>query len=208
MARPRSKRPPPLKFETCATRPKADPAKLSLLLDLIPELRNAIYEYVFASTGGVLLSRLSINRTITPRESALLYVNKQVHTEFLHAAWLLADIHTTSLDYDFRHIVPFLNRHNDEEIRALPSMRFPRRRAIIIEIEPGSYGDGMPQYLERWLNRFGHPTKKGAQVHFEYRLRLGFKGDRKVSSDCWRVYMEMIDGRRLEEFKRILAAVR
>ncbi|KAK0268349.1 hypothetical protein LTR35_015643 [Friedmanniomyces endolithicus] len=182
----RSKVPPPLKFDTCATRLKADPSRLSLLLDLIPELRNAVYD---------------------PERVRALYVNKQVHTEFLHAAWLLADILTTSLDYDFRHIVTFLNRHNDEEIRALPSMHFPRRRAIIIEIEPGSYGDGMPQYLERWLNRFGHPTKKGAQVHFEYRLRPGYKSDRKVSSKCWRFYMEMIPGRRLEEFKRIIAAV-
>ncbi|KAK0273890.1 hypothetical protein LTR35_012018 [Friedmanniomyces endolithicus] len=206
MARPRSKAPPPLKFDTCATRLKADPSRLSLLLDLIPELRNAIYEYVFASTGGVLLSRHAINRAIAPRESALLYVNKQVHTEFLHAAWLLADIHTTSLDYDFRHVVTFLNRHNDEEIRALPSKLFPRHRAIVVEIEPGSYGDGMPQYLERWLNRFGHPTKEGAQVHFEHRLRPGYKSDRKASSECWRVYMEMIPGRRLEEFKSIIAA--
>jgi len=208
MARPRSKAPPPLKFDTCATRLKADSSRLSLLLDLIPELRNAIYEYVFASTGGVLLSRHAINRAIAPRESALLYVNKQVHTEFLHAAWLLADIHTTSLDYDFRHVVTFLNRHNDEEIRALPSKLFPRHRAIVVEIEPGSYGDGMPQCLERWLNRFGHPTKEGAQVHFEHRLRPGYKSDRKASSECWRVYMEMIPGRRLEEFKSIIAAVR
>ncbi|TKA67439.1 hypothetical protein B0A55_09147 [Friedmanniomyces simplex] len=201
---------PPINLDTFATQLKADPTRLSLLLDLLPELRNIIYEYVFASTGGVLLSRQLVHRALAPKTSTLLRVNKQIHTEFLHAAWLLADIHTTALEYDFRHIVTFLNRHEEEEIRALPSTNLPQHRTIFVEIQPNATHtqsvDDNPKFLKRWLNRAEHPTKKGTRVHYEYRLRPGYAEPRWPR---WRVRAQaMEEGRKREELEKIIAAVR
>ncbi|KAK0353524.1 hypothetical protein LTR91_022977 [Friedmanniomyces endolithicus] len=200
------KRPQPVNLDTFVTQLKADPSKVSFF-DLPPELRNTVYVLVFASTGGVLLSRQPYHRTIAPKSSTLLRVNKQIHNEFMHAAWLLADIHTTSLDFNFRHIVAFLNRHEDEELRALPSMHLPHRRAIFVEIIPSpqdTMRTGVPMYLDRWLNRIEHPTKKGTRVWYEYWGRPGFTEYRLRS---WRTYVRGTSGRKREELDRIIAAV-
>ncbi|KAK0831133.1 hypothetical protein LTR03_015700 [Friedmanniomyces endolithicus] len=175
------KRPQPVNLDTFVTQLKADPSKVSFF-DLPPN-------------------------SATRSTSTLLRVNKQIHNEFMHAAWLLADIHTTSLDFNFRHIVALLNRHEDEELRALPSMHLPHRRAIFVEIIPSpqdTMRTGVPMYLDRWLNRIEHPTKKGTRVWYEYWGRPGFTEYRLRS---WRTYVRGTSGRKREELDRIIAAV-
>ncbi|KAK5733263.1 hypothetical protein LTR17_009872 [Elasticomyces elasticus] len=150
-------------FLTFGTQLKEDPSKLSLLLDLPAELRNAIYEFVLVSTGGVLVSRSATRRTLAS-SSSLPRVNKQIRDEFLATAMLMAEVHTTSVDFSFRHIVAFLNRLSDEELRALPTTKLLTQRKIIIHLHPSIDSVEQPQYLERWLNRVQHPTKKGTDV--------------------------------------------
>ncbi|KAK1086262.1 hypothetical protein LTR33_001655 [Friedmanniomyces endolithicus] len=149
---------------------KADPAKPSLLLDLPPELRNLIYEAVLASTGGASLSAKPHIRHLS-FASGLPRTNKQVREEFVAAAWLLGNIHTTVPGLSFRHIVTFLNRLPDAELRALPTITLPAQRRVVIEIIPRFFWD--TELLDRWTRRAAHPTKKGTQVSFEYRLQVG-----------------------------------
>ncbi|KAK4888184.1 hypothetical protein LTR27_012889 [Elasticomyces elasticus] len=155
-------------FLTFGTQLKENPSKLSLLLDLPAELRNAIYEIVLASTGGVLLSRSATRRALAS-SSTMPRVNKQIRDEFLATAMLMAEVHTTSVDFSFRHVVAFLNRLSEEELRALPTTKLPKQRKIIIHLHPSIDSVEQPQYLKRWLNRVQHPTKKGTDVVYEYR---------------------------------------
>ncbi|KAK3654175.1 hypothetical protein LTR56_004230 [Elasticomyces elasticus] len=143
---------------TVATSQKADATLPSLLLDLPPELRNLVYEFVFASTGGVHLSPKA-HRKHLACGSALNRVNKQVRHEFLTVGELVVDIHTSAPNFDFRHIVAFLNRLSDKEMQALPSLTVPVQRKVIVDLQPSS--TMRPMYLERWINRIEHPTKKG-----------------------------------------------
>ncbi|KAK5747486.1 hypothetical protein LTR17_000127 [Elasticomyces elasticus] len=143
---------------TVATSQKGDATLPSLLLDLLPELRNLVYEFVFASTGGVHLSPKA-HRKHLACGSALNRVNKQVRHEFLTVGELVVDIHTSAPNFDFRHIVAFLNRLSDKEMQALPSLTVPVQRKVIVDLQPSS--TMRPMYLERWINRIEHPTKKG-----------------------------------------------
>ncbi|KAK4959316.1 hypothetical protein LTR10_004118 [Elasticomyces elasticus] len=203
-------------FLTFGTQLKADPSKLSLLLDLPAELRNAIYEFVLASTGGVLLPRSATRRTLAS-SSSLPRVNKQIRDEFLATAMLMAEIHTTSVDFSFRHIVAFLNRLSEEELRALPITKLPTQRKIIIHLHPDLESSSQPQYLGRWLNRVQHPTKKGTNVVYEYRYsgsvpryrNYHHHDDFSRRLQWWESdVVKMAPGRKKDEFGDIIAALR
>ncbi|KAK5675196.1 hypothetical protein LTS10_012272 [Elasticomyces elasticus] len=203
-------------FLTFGTQLKEDPSKLSLLLDLPAELRNTIYETVLASTGGVLLSRSATRRALAS-SSTMPRVNKQIRDEFLATAMLMAEVHTTSVDFSFRHIVAFLNRLSEEELRALPTTKLPKQRKIIIHLHPSIDSVEQPQYLERWLNRVQHPTKKGTDVVYEYRysgpslLLQRFHGsyDFLRRLQMWESDIpRWAPGRKKNEIRAIIAALR
>ncbi|KAK3624749.1 hypothetical protein LTR56_020802 [Elasticomyces elasticus] len=203
-------------FLTFGTQLKEDPSKLSLLLDLPAELRNAVYEMVLACTGGALLSRSATHRALAS-SSAMPRVNKQIRDEFLATTMLLAEIHTTSVDFSFRHIVAFLNRLSDEEIRALPTTKLPTQRKIIIHLHPNIDSMEQPQYLKRWLNRVQHPTKKATDVVYEYRYsgpallfrRFHISNDFLRRLQMWESDVaRMAPGRKKDEFRAIIAALR
>jgi len=161
--------PPVLNLDTFATLLKADPNKRSLL-DLPAELRVNIYEYVFASTGGVHLARQTYKRALATT-SKLVYANKQIRYEFMAAATLYSDISTTVLRLNFTHIVHFLNRSTDEELKALPSRAeaAPSTRTLTVVLQAdGDFNGSRDWLLDRWLNRIEHPTKKGTSVAFSY----------------------------------------
>ena len=197
-----------------ATQLKADPSKYSLLLNLPPEIRNLVYEYTYASTGGVRLPCKASRRYLATR-SALCRANKQVHNEFLTAAWLLADVHTVALDFDFRHIVTFLNRLSEGELDALPNITLPSSRRMVIELIPGVgqyyHTSDRNKLLYRWIRRAAHPTKKGTNVLFEYVLdpaHIGSDPVQSVVQTCeWRASY-MADGKNKRELQRIVAACR
>lgn len=82
---------------------KQDAEKLSLLLDLPPELlRNLVYEMMLQRTKAVLST--STNRRTLGSSSSLPRVNKQVREEFGNILLLVADVHTVAKEFDFRRI--------------------------------------------------------------------------------------------------------
>ena len=85
----------------------------------------------------------------------------------LYATFIKADV----TDFDFRHIVTFLNNLSTGERNALPNITRPSTRTIEITLsvcpkEDWEYVDG--DLLRCWLKRANHPTKKGTQVQFTY----------------------------------------
>ncbi|TKA79383.1 hypothetical protein B0A55_02841 [Friedmanniomyces simplex] len=213
MARGKRKRapPPPTDIDNFASQLKADPSRPSFL-DFPPELRTLIYEYVFASTGGIHLSRQTARRNLAST-SALPRVNKQIHSEFSSAAWLLAYIITSSVALSFTHIVTFLNRLSDAELRALPTLHAAAaQRRITIVLRPGTAlaHYGLQTLLERWLKRAGHPTKKGTDVVYEYVLHSSCtKAEVAQGMQELETYASrMPEGRRRAELRRIVAALR
>ncbi|KAK0274471.1 hypothetical protein LTR35_011625 [Friedmanniomyces endolithicus] len=155
------------------------PIRRSFLLDITPELRNLIYEAVLASTGGAQLSA-NFHRKDLCFASTLPRTNKQVRWEFSTAALSIADIHTIAPHFSFRHIVAFLNRLQDVDLRALPTLKLPAQRRVVIELIP--IGPLVPLFLDRWVRRAAHPTKKGTEVNFEYRLPEG-EGEGGIRED-------------------------
>ncbi|KAK3644935.1 aspartate-semialdehyde dehydrogenase [Elasticomyces elasticus] len=153
-------------LNTFATQQKTDHNRMSLLLDLPPELRIAIYEQIFIINGGVQLSRNTGRRNLATT-CPLVRVNKQIRSEFLSAALLLAHIRTTAIGLDFKHIVSFLNRLSEREIAALPKNDNLTERTVTIGIiMPKQWNPEV--YLARWINRVQDPVKKGTQVRYRY----------------------------------------
>lgn len=130
---------------------------------------------------------------------------------------LVADIHTSVMNFDFTHIVTFLNRLPDAEMRTLPMSSTAAKRSIIVElwftwnstrqIEARPYSP--PHMLGRWLNRLEHPTKRGVNVDLHYRLpedRIYLSQRPSVwTRGMQTVVAGMAAGRRKEELAKILA---
>ncbi|KAK3070433.1 hypothetical protein LTR53_010475 [Teratosphaeriaceae sp. CCFEE 6253] len=208
----------PVKIHPFTTGLKADEDEVSLLLDLPAELRNIVYGLIIRSGPPIKLH--DTNRHPNLGIPFLLSrVNRQLHHEFSAAVFVLGDISTKVYGYDFRHIVAFLNRLSAQtDIPALPSIHSTRAgRKITIELTPEHEAGTTlhePKYLERWINRAAHPTKKGTSVRFVYvlapRLRaLGGAFILEGRVDGWeRRAHEMPQGRKREELDKIIAAVR
>ncbi|KAK3622120.1 hypothetical protein LTR56_020801 [Elasticomyces elasticus] len=195
--------PPPSTIHIFDTQLKRKPQKLSLLLDLPAELRNN----VFATTGGVHLSSKGHRRALAS-SSRLTRVNKQVHDEFISAAWALADITTQALDLDFRHIVAFLNRLSDAELFAMPTNGHSVQRKMVIELLITEHYK--VKLLRRWLNRIGNPEKKGTDLVYEYKLcssRLNIHVEEALQTFEYQPGVAL-EGRGRKEYERICAAAR
>lgn len=201
-----------------ATQLRQDPNELSLLLDLPADIRNIIYAMVLGNTEARLSRNSAKNNLATT--SALPRVNKQVRAEFMAMVWLSADIQTTVLDFDFRHIVTFLNRLSDAELQALPSISVPASRKVKVELSVRLVCPLQPPLLPRWIKRADHPTKKGTGIDFKYTLDAKTKEKMLATfrqpwrRDYWRLPAEwsvwhdsMPAGRTKEEFGKILKAV-
>lgn len=152
-------------------------AKKSLhfrLLDLPAELRNNIYEKVAESETAHLSVRTRGNLASA---SALSRVNRQIRNEFLPIIYICAPkIVARVSNFDFRHIVTFLNRLSEAELQTLPSVTRPNERKMEVELQVLC---GAPQrglldttnegaLLMRWLKRANHPSKKGASIDISY----------------------------------------
>ena len=75
------------------------------------------------------------------------------------------------MDYDFRHIVTFLNRLSEAELKALPLSGNLSSRKIQVELEFTSRPNENQDLLIRWLKRLEHPTKKGTKIEAVYTLK-------------------------------------
>ncbi|KXS98021.1 hypothetical protein AC578_8793 [Pseudocercospora eumusae] len=146
-------------------------------LDLAPELREMIYDSVL-KISPTTFSRRAKHLTST---SGLARVNKQIRSEFLARALTNAPIlKTTVFDFNFSHIVTFLNKLPDSDLAELESNEPHRTMLIDLKFSGRRFGD--LKLLERWLNRAGtmqyqyDPSlgkhawrrKKGALIDYQY----------------------------------------
>ena len=135
-------------------------------LDLPAELRNNIYEKVCeAEPEAFLIKR---GRGNLASRSALPRVCHQIRNEFNSILYLCAgELIASVTDFDFQHIVTFINRLSDMELRSLlPTTDVPSSREMSVEL----IFEDSPDYslLERWVKRMQHPTKKGTNVAISY----------------------------------------
>jgi hypothetical protein len=132
----------------------------SRFLDLSAELRNNIYDKIIEDTCFIL-PRNNANRPLG-LSSAFARVSKGIRSEFLPLALRTAPIIRTEVrNWDFRHIVNFMNRLGDDEMEHLL-----REQRVIIDLWfSGDNADASD--LGRWLRRFDD-EKRGHGVTFEY----------------------------------------
>lgn len=181
-------------------------------LTLPREVRDEIYKHVL--TSGPKRAVTLQNRDFITK-SGLIGVNSQIKEEFLDALLFFAPvIHTTVRNHNFAHVVTFLNRLSEAQLHKLAAAATPnshpeasvRSRKIIITLTYSRTKTSTKPQLNRWLDRFDDPKRRGAEVRIEYRL------DR----DSWQNggYKQRPHGRgsagprSQEEVKKILEACR
>lgn len=141
------------------------PRKPSPFLELPAELRNEIYDYVAPSYTAVLRQNAR-GRLLT--NSPLAAVSRQVCEEYIATLYLCAPITAHVKNLDFSHLVTFLNKLSDRELRALPSVNVPSERHILIKLNITDACPPISDMLNRWLLRCEHPTKKGTNLQVSY----------------------------------------
>ena len=193
-------------------------------LELPGELRNIVYAY--AATGRTAQLKKGQRQLID--NSALSLANDQIRDEYapmipLYAKVIKAEV----VDFDFRHIVTFINHLSTAELNALPNVAGPSTRKIEITLCLNPKNEWQPidsHLLRRWLNRADHPTKKGTKLEFTY-LRgppvhrvsvfgyhYGTQYDWNQTLKRWRMIVlgfvqSSKDGRAKDEAKKIQAAL-
>ncbi|KAK5675194.1 hypothetical protein LTS10_012270 [Elasticomyces elasticus] len=198
---------------------KQDPSQLSLLLDLPAELRDQVYEALLAMTGGVEISRNQkrSNLEVLFDASGLLWTNKQIHTESTRgtsssvaqivssltdyvatASLVLSDISATVIDYDFRHVVAFLNKLSEEEIRTLPSLNTAtRRHNIVLNLQPYWHQQTRYGFISRSIlsdgstaQRIRRGKARSLEKGFEDRLAVWMARAKAMPEGCKRKEFE------------------
>ena len=193
-----------------AQTPTPAPAPTSGFLALPRELRDETYRHVLIS-GPKRAVTLQNRDFIT--KSGLIGVNSQIKEEFLDAVLFFAPvIHTTVRNHNFAHVVTFLNRLSEAQLHKLAAAATPnsdpeamvRSRKIIIKLTYSRTKMSTKPQLNRWLDRFDDPKRRGAEVRIEYRLdRTSWRDGGYKQRPGERVSRGL---RSQEEVKKILAA--
>lgn len=164
-----SKAPPPVRASkrtkpTSASSADAESEKRrSRLLELPTELLDMIYGHV-AADAGAFLCRKSTSLYST---SGLMCVSREVRDGFQSILNISAlEVRTKVMNFDFSHIVRFLNQLSERELNALPTVALPTERKFIIKLKPTLTAN--PETLQTWLLRLEHPSKRGTQIQAEY----------------------------------------
>lgn len=149
-------------------RPQQDGNTRCAFLALPRELRDEIYKHVLESDSSVTMNQRNF---IT--KSGLVGTNSQICSEYLDAVLYYAPvIHTTVRNHNFAHVVTFLNRLSDAQFTRLKSnatAKSPQRKIWITLTYSHTKQSTKPQ-LNRWLNRFDDPNRRGAEIEFGYLL--------------------------------------
>lgn len=174
-----AKRAPKAKRQKTAAVPDPNtppPGRPSLFLALPPELRNHVYSFVAADAPPVVLHPKTRGRRLS--KSPLMTLSKQVSEEYQAMLYFsVPGITAYVKDFDFGHVVTFLNKLSEAEVKALPSLNtanaapainIPTERKVLVELEITKACAHNPESLHRWLTRCGHPTKKGTRLDVTY----------------------------------------
>ncbi|KAF2217431.1 hypothetical protein CERZMDRAFT_31565 [Cercospora zeae-maydis SCOH1-5] len=147
-------------------------------LSLPLELRDEIYKHIIISDHGAT----SLRKQNLVTKTGLIGVNNQICQEFLDAVLFHAPvIETTVRNHNFAHVVTFLNRLSESQFRRISSKpatssksldhhaksaKASRRIRITLAYSP-TKGSTKAQ-LNRWLDRFDDPNRRGKEIRFEY----------------------------------------
>ena len=146
-----------------------EPTEYFPFLKLPAELRNTVYEYVVHDAGAVLRPK-GYGRLAS--RSAICRVSRQVHDEYLSVVYVSApEIRAYVTNFNFAHIIKFLNQLSNRELSALPTLNIPSERRLLIDIDVTETCPANPEELHRWLLRCEHPTKKGTNINASYVVR-------------------------------------
>ena len=181
----------------------------SPLLKLPRELRDKIYSKVGGDHFEGHLDREHPGK-LGSSSSALLRANKQIHDEYLDALYHKADIIARVVDFDFAHVITFINNLAERARNTLPHINPSSTRNIVVllvlkknQIERGL--DHAAEYrLEWWFTHLQTPTRTGAGTNVSYKIRLSeyFQQQREsgIRSDffSWWVPLFISDLRRKE----------
>jgi hypothetical protein len=141
-------------------------------LALPRELRDEIYRHVLEQDRSSKLKSGSSN-IIT--RCGLIGVNAQISEEFLDAVLFHAPVITTTVrNHNFAHVVTFLNRLSHAQLKRLSKpgadadgdARSKRKIGIILSYSAGAKNSRA--HLNRWLDRFDNPDKRGQEIEFVY----------------------------------------
>jgi hypothetical protein len=129
-------------------------------LDLSAELRNNIYDKIIEESA-LVLRRSNVTRNLAST-SAFVRVSKSIRSEFLPLALQTTPvIKTVVRDWDFGHVVWFMNSLGDHELE-----RFILEQRMVIDLcFSGENAD--PSGLMRWIDRLDD-DRRGDGVAFEY----------------------------------------
>ncbi|CAN9471053.1 unnamed protein product [Alternaria alternata] len=153
---------------------------LPAFLALPRELRDEIYKHILNSDRSSKLK--SGSRNIVTR-CGLVGVNNQISAEFLDAVLFHAPVITTVVrNHNFAPVVTFLNRLSQAQLKRLSNypesqaagadddddddVRAKRKIRIILSYSAGAKDSRA--HLNRWLDRFDNPDKRGKEIEFEY----------------------------------------
>jgi hypothetical protein len=150
----------PIKSKSRQKKPSNKTATHFRFLDLSAELRNNIYDKIIEETC-LVLPRGNANRPLG-LSAAFARVGKGIRSEFLPLALKTTPIIRTEVrNWNFGHIVNFMNRIGDDEME-----RLVREQRVRVDLWfSGENAD--PSGLVRWLERFDD-ERRGDGVTFEY----------------------------------------
>jgi hypothetical protein len=165
--------------ESIPVRSRQHSQTLTPFLALPRELRDEIYKHVITQDGSTTFK--SGSRNMLTR-CGLVGVNAQISEEFLDALLFHAPIITTTVrNHNFAPVVTFLNRLSTAQLTKL-STRGPQatsrspsdgdnakpKRKILIILSYSAGAKDSRAHLNRWLDRFDAPDKRGKEVEFAY----------------------------------------
>lgn len=171
-------------------------------LDLPGEIRNNIYRiHCTDAESSSFLSKRSGGRLEV--QDALALTNRQIHDELTSTVqYKETGITAYVKDFDFRHIVTFLNKLSDTEMDVLVEGLWVPDMTIVLSFSSTFTGDDCGvefHLLDRWLNRLTHPTKKGTNIITSYVRAADQPGIREQRlTESFRLRCNLNDPRRVE----------
>ena len=134
------------------------------------ELRNQIYEQVAEDDRITVLEENAGDRFSVQSHylSRFNNIDPQIQKEHVSVAYGRSrSIETTVRDFDFAHLMAFLDDFNDDAMKTFPTLDRSSTRRFIIRMEMTAECPRNLDNLTRWLDRFRQGCK-GSEIEFEY----------------------------------------